>query len=350
MTSQEVQKLILSFQNRLLPHAKPKSIDLRADWNLVISKAERVQSDYLFNTVDYQNLYVKGAADYFFDFSLIFYEDAKPIMVWPLNFFFQDGLWNIQSNAGPILPPLYLPTLQHKQIKRILQNCISFIAECSALHSFKIPKTTFSLSYNLPWARLTSSCISEINYQQQLFLNLKNSFEETKLEFRKSFKPLANKGKKLWKSERLTSISSTQIKEIRDFHEVIAGRKTRSNDTWNKQCQMINEKEAFAITLRDHHNALVAAAIFNLTKDIASYSVGIYDRSLFDQPLGHTVQMLAVEYVQALELKEYFLGNRNYSFEVPNPSLKESSIGFFKEGFSNNTKAQATAQFQFGDK
>ena len=54
MTSQEVQKLILSFQNRLLSHAKPKSIDLRADWNLVISKAERVQSDYLFNTVDYQ--------------------------------------------------------------------------------------------------------------------------------------------------------------------------------------------------------------------------------------------------------------------------------------------------------
>jgi len=346
-SSKELKKIIFDLQRKILPNSKIKSSVTKEDWDKVASHATSLKSHYLYNTVDYHSAYVKGATDHFFDYSLIFYQDNKAQMIWPLNFSYLEGQWSVKSNADPIYPPLYISTMSYKQIKRVYQDCILFIKSCSAQPKFNSIKSTFDPSDDLAWARLLTPVISEINYTQNLFLSLKDSFEETKLEFRKSFKPLANKGIRLWNAELITQISESEMDEIRNFHEHIAGRKTREIETWNIQSLMVNEREAFIVSLRDDCSKLVGVGIFNLTKHFASYSVGIYDRSLFDQPIGHTIQMLAIQYIQQLQLRKYYLGSRSYNYELPAPSKKESSIGFFKEGFSNAIKIQATAKINF---
>ena len=64
----------------------------------------------------------------------------------------------------------------------------------------------------------------------------------------------------------------------------------------------------------------------------------IYDRALFDQPIGHLVQMLAIEEMKRRGIAWYRIGRRSYAGENPPPDAKEQNIGVFKEGFSTETR------------
>jgi len=57
----------------------------------------------------------------------------------------------------------------------------------------------------------------------------------------------------------------------------------------------IGNQNAFSVYLRDTEGAMIGGGFFNFTRDEGVYSVGAYDRSLFDKPLGHVVQFRAIE-------------------------------------------------------
>jgi len=92
----------------------------------------------------------------------------------------------------------------------------------------------------------------------------------------------------------------------------------------------------------DYNNTdeIVGGAYFDLTKDEANYSVGVYRRDLSDQPLGHVVQDRAIQYFLDLGLKRYKIGHKPFQTLNSELSQKEKSISEFKSGFGAELVAE----------
>ena len=160
--------------------------------------------------------------------------------------------------------------------------------------------------------------------------------EDIKASIRKSYKPLISSGLKQWAIELMDERNDVIWQEFRRLHLQVSGRVTRSDETWENQHRSIETGNEILIYLRNSDNRMVGGGLFNLTKDEGSYSVGVYDRSLFDKPLGHVVQFKAIEEMKNRGLRWYSIGKRFYRTDTPIPTQKEISISEFKHGFATH--------------
>ena len=78
---------------------------------------------------------------------------------------------------------------------------------------------------------------------------------------------------------------------------------------------------------------MVGGAYFDLSKDEANYSVGVYRRDLVTQPLGHIIQDKAIQHFIMLGIKRYKIGNKPFPVLNQDLSDKDISIAEFKSGF-----------------
>ncbi len=316
--------------------------DNMADWQRVLSLSENASTEYLTSTIYYHTAYLVTAENH----SFVIYENQVPVAIWPLTLYKRDNIVTLQSSCKNIIPPLFVEGTSKKIIKKIYQQCFQLLKSFS-LNSQNNIALSYSPIDDILWQRIFSPVIKEINYQQYLIADISGQITEIKKMFRKSYRSLINKGEKLWNAQLHTTMSDNLLNQFRAFHIKTSGKDTRPLTTWKIQQAMVNDGEAFCITLHDKDDYLVGIALFNLSPLQASYSVGVYERSLFDLPLGHVIQFKAIEYMKALGITRYFLGNRHHFFEKNTPTEKENSIGFFKEGFSNEIYIQAHAILTF---
>ena len=68
--------------------------------------------------------------------------------------------------------------------------------------------------------------------------------------------------------------------------------------------------------------------------------MGVYTRELFDKPLGHAVQMKAIETFKKNGLKWYEIGQKHLKIDKIPATEKELSISHFKEGFATHIVAR----------
>jgi FemAB family protein len=167
-----------------------------------------------------------------------------------------------------------------------------------------------------------------------LIVDLKLSLEEIRLGFRKSYKPLVNKALREYDITVCQENIGCLFEEFRLLHLHVAGKQTRSLKSWKVQQELIENNEAFLVTVRDH-GTLVGAGFFTYTRDIGSYSVGVYKRELHDKPIGHGVQIKAIEYLKSKGCKKYYIGQKMTPLDENPPTDKEISISHFKEGFAS---------------
>ena len=173
----------------------------------------------------------------------------------------------------------------------------------------------------------------------QLAIDLRQSVESIKSDFRKSYKPLVNKALKEWDVKVCEENVDQAFEEFKDLHFEAAGKQTRSKESWSIQRKQIEDNEAFLVTVRDG-NLLIGAGFFNFSRDIGAYSVGAYKRDLFDKPIGHAVQIVAIKKLKDLGCKTYILGQKAVAISSSALSQKEASISHFKEGFAGYVFAQ----------
>ena len=76
---------------------------------------------------------------------------------------------------------------------------------------------------------------------------------------------------------------------------------------------------------------IVGGAFVQFSKNFAQYSVGAYDRKLFNQPIAHPVQMKVIEYLKKRNNINYYLGDY-----LNTDDNKLNNIILFKKGFSNS--------------
>lgn len=318
----------------------------RTQWQQVCDSVDNLDNDYTYPVTSYHLAYL-ASHNQVYDASIIFLLGQKPVAIWPINLYKNASKWHIQTHCQGVMPPLCVDALSIKQRKVIYKQCLGFLELCQSAFQTNGVMSTFNTIENDLWLQTIAPYIQHVNYKHLLYLSLEQSIEQIKSNIRRRYRSYINKGLKLWQSQILTSVSLEQIEEIRLFHIKTAGKETRSVETWLQQREMVNNKQAFIVTLRETNGTLIGAAIFNYTKKQAMYSVGIYERSLFDFPIGHTVQMIAIEHMKKLSIRGYFIGYRDYPFEKHQPTEKQSAIGYFKEGFSNKVELEVSAELTY---
>ena len=247
--------------------------------------------------------------------------------------------WILSSNGTEIIEPVFKKSLENKIKKKIEKKILNLIFDISK--ELKIDKCQFT---NMELFKLSGWYIKLLGLADETFttyhhlINLDLSIEEIRLKFRKSFKPLVNKGLREWKVEVYEKVTQEMFEEFRLLHKSVAGKSTRSIESWNIQQKQINSEEAFFVTLKDSKNILAGAGLFTYCKEVGRYSVGVYKSKY--KSLGHTVQMKAIETFKNKGLKWYEMGPKNLTIDKNSPSEKELSISFFLEGFATDLIAR----------
>jgi len=301
------------------------------NWKEVLDDSLEVSVFHLQSSIEYYAAYYEGI-----NISFLLHENNTPLAIFPLFAYKENNQWIISSNGEGIIAPLFIQDTP-KKLKKRLEKQIAEIIYIIA-HELKIenvrffePNLTLS-SWYLLWLEKNNKDF----LKYQLAVDLRKSIEDIRLGFRKSYKPLVNKALKEWQIEVCDKDYEQIFEEFRLLHLEAAGKETRSRESWAIQKEQIKNNEAFLVTVRDE-NKLIGAGFFNYTRDIGMYSVAAYKRELFDRPIGHAVQMIAIEKLKELGCKTYYLGQKATSGLS---TEKEISISHFKEGFAGYIVAQ----------
>jgi FemAB family protein len=305
-----------------------------SDWCKVIDNSSDVLVFHLISAVDYYAEYFKGK-----NLSFVLYENNKPVAVFPLYVYQNEDGWSINGNAESLVKPLFVDNIANKTKKRLEKQIVQillFIANKLGVKEVQIfePNTTLST-----WFLLWANQARKNFFIQRLVIDLQLSIDIIRLGFRKSYKPLVKKSMTEFKVMVCENDLDYFFEEFRLLHIEMAGKETRSKETWNIQKEQIKNDEAFLVTVMDG-DYLVGAGFFHYTKNMGIYSCGAYRRRLFDRPVSHGVQMKAIEILKEKGCKTYYLGQKMSLLDEKIPSEKELSISHFKEGFSGYVFAE----------
>jgi FemAB family protein len=309
------------------------------EWDHVLSNSAHVPVVYTRSMVTYQSAYIKEKVEKFSDLSMVLYHENKPAGVWPLTMRFSEGAWSCGSNEGQLIAPLFAENTAEKTRKALMERCLSVIETLCRLTDQEVFSCVEYVGESGVdgWHRKIMERGAAIRrVAHEIFVDLSMSIEDIRANLRKSYKSLLSTGGRLWQSSVFDKIDHKVFDEFRQLHHRVSGRVTRSLETWDLVEKAINDGAAFLVVLRDDKGVMVGGGLFYISKTEGLYAVGVYDRTLFDKPLGHIVQMKALEHMKTLGLRWHKLGERFYQGDSSTPTEKELSIAHFKEGFATH--------------
>ncbi|MCW7482135.1 FemAB family protein [Leptospira kanakyensis] len=322
------------------PHFHSFRSDSISLWDEIYNNSPFQKMDYHSLTIDYQKIYNEAKSSTIFDLSFILKDLGKPVAIWQLAVTNDNGIYHLSTFGTPLQIPL-VKTMSDKSIGRLASEWIKLLKEiCQLLQidnltllaNFRGEENPFINQWI--WSLLKNGGTVDLCYD--LYVDLKLELETIKSYFRSSYKPLITKGLKIWRSELLTFYDSATWSEFRNLHISVAGRETRSVKTWDIQADSLKNGDGFLVLLRNGDSRLVGAGFFRHSKHEGSYDTAAYDRSLFDMPLGHVVQWLAIEEFKRRGVCWYYIGeylNHKTAYQY---SEKEKNISLFKSGFATN--------------
>lgn len=308
-------------------------------WEALIESRSSVPCEYVPSMVAYQTAYMEEHSDSLKALNAIIYYDDKPIALWPLNIYQREGVWAIGSNAVPVLPPLLVDSISpklEKLVSRYALAQLTHICEQIGLTEWQGSEILRN-GKSSNWHKMIMETGASIKVHHELFVDLERDLSVIKSNFRRRYKTLINKAATLWRCQIVNENIGQAFEDFRALHIHVAGRETRSKKTWNLQKYAVENGDGFIVFLKDQENKLIGAALIMHSQTEAVYSVGAYDRSYFEKPIGHLVQMTAISHMKELGIKWYHLGYRPYPGDQPVPDEKEIQIGFFKEGFASHS-------------
>jgi len=310
------------------------SFDL-SDWQKVLDESCDIFIAHQKSTVSYFTSYFKGE-----NLSFILYENNRPVGIFPIFIYRKNSSWSLGSHgADNLIPPLFVDDLARKTKKRLEKTIVDIILTISKLLRVRTVKLSDHGLVLSSWYMLWLEKASRSFLVYQLVIDLSLSINNIRLGFRKSYKPLVNKALKEWDISVHEGNIGEIFEEFRLLHLHVSGKETRTSQTWDIQKTQIENYEAFLVTARNN-GVLIGAGLFNYTKNVGNYSVGAYERELFDRPIGHGIQMKAIETLKEKGCRIYYLGQKMTLLDENKPTNKEMSISHFKEGFSEYVLAQ----------
>lgn len=311
-----------------------------AEWESTAARTAYLPVDYSIAMMDYQLCYWNGNAKPTSDLSLVLHHDNRPCALWPLSISHgEKGELRIGSIGGPVRPPLFVAKIAAKTVKSITTKSLAALNRfCldNGISGWESAESFINALGLSNWHDKAMHMGAEARLHHDLFVDLARPMAEIKAGIRRSYKSFITAGQKLWNVQLLAQADAVLWDEFRCLHLSVAGRATRSLESWELQHKAIAAGGAFFVYLRDEVGRMVGGGLFHVTRDECEYAVGAYDRNLFDQPLGHVVQYYAIEEMKRRNISWYKLGPRFYPADVPHPTQKELSIADFKQGFASH--------------
>jgi FemAB family protein len=310
-------------------------------WQTVLDQCNTIPSIFhLFNTTQfYIACFSQSNA---VNLSIILYNNKQAVGVMPLmTHQDEQKKWILSSNGVEIVEPIFIKGLPRKIKKRLESQLSDLIVALSNVLNIKQCQFV-NMEYNQlsSWYLLWADRAKEIFSTHHLLVDLSLPMDEIRSKFRKSLNPLINKGLREWKVEIHEHVSEELFEKFRLLHKEVAGRSTRPIKSWRAQKKQIDLLESFLITVSDKNEKLVGAGLFIYSDYQSLYCVGAYKRELFNKPIGHPVQMKAIEFLKQKRCRWYEIGQKHLKVDKDPPTDKEISISFFKEGFSTNIIAR----------
>lgn len=190
---------------------------------------------YLQSTVEYYVAYYK--ANNSINLSFVFYDDHTPVGIMPLMIYKKsDHKWIITSNGIEIIEPIFIKLLAPKLKKKLennLKNLIFDIAKKLNINQCQLVNiNVFELS---DWYLMWAETANEVFSTHHKFVDLSLSLQEIYSGFRKSFRPLVNKGIREFNIQAHEKISDKLFNSFKLLHKKAAGRITRPNESWDIQ-------------------------------------------------------------------------------------------------------------------
>jgi len=307
------------------------------NWQSVLKSCATVPSIFhLLNTVHYYIAYFSKESAV--NLSMVLYDNKQAVGLMPLMAHKNEqSEWVLSSNGVEIVEPIFSQSLARKVKKRLEVQLFNLISDLSRqLNIGQCQFVNIECSELSSWYVMCAERAKEAFSTHHLLVDLSLSFEDIRLKFRKSFKPLINKGLREWQVEVHEQVTSELFERFRLLHKSVAGRSTRPIESWDKQKEQIDSMESFIVTVSDEDNVLIGAGLFTYSRYSGLYCVGAYKRELFDKPLGHAVQMKAIETFKNNGLKWYEIGQKHLKIDKIPATEKELSISHFKEGFATH--------------
>ena len=321
-------------------HFPDSNTDIK-EWRKVLENCDSIPScNYLLSMVDYYVSFKKESSA--INLSIVLYQDKEAVGIMPLfahqN---QDEEWILSSNGIEIVEPIFKQTVARKVKKRLenkLKDLIYGLARQLKIKQCQFVNTEFfGLS---SWYFMWAERAKEVFPTHHILVDLSLGLQDIRLKFRKSFKPFINKGLREWRVEVHEKATDELFEEFRLLHKSVAGGSTRPIESWNKQKEQIDSMESFIVTVTGEDDVMVGAGLFTYSRDSGFYSVGAYERELSDQPLGHVVQMKAIETFKKNGVKWYEIGLKRLKIDKKTPTDKELSLTHFRQGFATHVAAR----------
>jgi FemAB family protein len=332
-----ISKVKEAFENSSLEYMlRLENIDL---WQESCKKLEYCPIQYENVYVDYQLAYQRYHGGFWYDFSVLILNNNKVIGIWPITLSLKDNLYSLTANGSPVLEPLFFNDTSKKLIKSSSNQCIDLMLAIKASLSINqvICLAPFTNKVDLScWQTIIMHKGASTSVDYNLYIDLQQSLDEIKSNFRKSYKSLIDPLKHNYSLEIFDASSDKYIWNLfQKFHSDIAGKITRSQETWDLQYSAIKHNMGFLIYLLDESQSLVGGAFIMHSQTEGLYFTGAYDRSLSHKPLSHIIQFQAIKELKSRGCRWYKLGHRHYQKDRILPTDKEIAISFFKEGFSS---------------
>lgn len=313
--------------------------DCPDDWAKVSAHAGYLPVKYSGTSIDYDSAYWLGKGASFTDVSLVLYHDRQPAAIWPLSIIDEDVV-QFGSCGGMLMPPVFDQKLALKSVKKLVAGCLELADRFCLAASIAVwqSRESFADGNGLTeWHVQAMQLGAEAELRHDIFVDLSMDMAAIKNRFRKSYKSLITSGRQHFQVALLDTGNVETWREFRELHLSAAGRATRSDESWDLQYQALLEAEIFLVYLRESAGRMVGGALFHVTRDEGYYSVGAYDRDLFDKPIGHLIQHEAIEEMKRRGVRWYFIGARPFPAEPPALSEKQSAIVLFQNGFASHT-------------
>lgn len=307
-------------------------------WDATLDRAAYVPVDYLRSMLGYQLAYLRSNGEDWQDQSVLLCNGGKVMGLWPLSIRRADS--KLTSSGAPIFDPLFASDVTSKMVKTTIAAAHRFAeiwtSEARAT-SYRGQEHFTGVLGESVWLQSAMAQGASLSVSHDFYLDLSIGLEGIRSQMRKSYKPLISSGEKHW-AVAVDALGDRGLwREFQALHAAAAGRQTRSNESWERQRQAVASGQGFLVFLQSNAGAMVGAGLFQHSRDEGLYSVGAYDRSLFDKPLGHVVQYRAIQVLMERGVRWYRIGAAAYQADVPAPSQKELSISYFKQGFSSHT-------------
>lgn len=314
--------------------------DYPDDWRKVSDRVDYLPVKYSDTSIDYDTSYWIGNGVDFRDVSLVIYYDKQPCAIWPLSVMGGDRII-FGSCGGMLMAPVFDQRLALRSVKKVIACCLEFadiFCHENSVSAWESRESFSAKSGCEEWHIQAMQLGAQACVRHDIFVDLSMDIAAIKSRFRKSYKSLITSGKQHFNVGLLHNEGGKEVwQEFRALHLVAAGRATRSEESWNLQYSALIKGEIFLVHLRDHSGRMVGGALFHVTRDEGYYSVGAYDRALFDKPIGHIIQHEAIEEMKRRGVRWYFIGGRPFPAEPPVLSDKQKAIVLFQNGFATHT-------------